>query len=369
MTVLIFTEPDDIHAALVKLALEKKGVDCHSLFTADMPTKQRSSIKLSNDHIDWLNQRVDEEPHRVSEINFSAVWFRRPRRPHLPATLHPDDEAFVRRENQVYHDSIPYLINPEAWWVNPYHSLKRANSKIAQLKLASELGFRIPKTLISNCHQQIRQFINAAPCGEIIYKSFTPQYWPEKKGIKLLYTNRIRLSDLHSDKMLQAVPGIYQQYIKKKFELRITCFGSNLSAVKIKSQSHPMGIADWRKIPSSELTIEEYALPNSLKNKILSYLQQMGLVFGCFDFIVTPEDELYFLEQNEQGQFLWVEDILPEMKYLDRFVQFILQGQFHFQWKDHSKAICSRDLDAAAEKLVHQQIEKHVYLNRLGRAS
>ncbi|MBA3537169.1 MAG: hypothetical protein H0T84_11265 [Tatlockia sp.] len=51
-------------------------------------------------------------------------------------------------------------------------------------------------------------------------------------------------------------------------------------------------------------------------------MKEIGVVFGCFDFIVTPDDEIIFLELNEQGQFLWVEEILPELCYMDMFAEF-----------------------------------------------
>lgn len=369
MNILIFTEPDDIHAALVKLALEQKGVNCQIFFTADMPSQQRNSISFSNDNLQWISQSLDELPTLLSETHYDSVWFRRPRRPFIANQAHEADQEFVKRENQIYHDSIPFLLNADAWWVNPYNSLKRANSKIAQLKLATELGFRIPKTLVSNCPQTIKTFIDNSASKDVIYKSFTPQFWSEKKGLKLLYTSKITKAELCSDQMLQLVPGIYQHYIEKQFELRVTCFGSHISAVKIQSQHHPLGIEDWRKIPGSELSLEEYKLENSTKNKIINYMTRLGIVFGCFDFIVTKDDELYFLELNEQGQFLWIEELYPELHYLDHFVNFIINRSFNFNWQTETNPIKSSDLDAAAEALVHQNVKKHVYLNKIERVN
>lgn len=54
MNVLIKTEPDDIHAALVKLALEDQDHQCKLWFTADQPTQQTNSVYLSNQHQWWL---------------------------------------------------------------------------------------------------------------------------------------------------------------------------------------------------------------------------------------------------------------------------------------------------------------------------
>lgn len=38
-------------------------------------------------------------------------------------------------------------------------------------------------------------------------------------------------------------------------------------------------------------------------------MADLGLVFACIDFIVTPDDKFVFLEINPNGQWLWVEKL------------------------------------------------------------
>jgi len=98
-------------------------------------------------------------------------------------------------------------------------------------------------------------------------------------------------------------------------------------------------------------------------------MQQMSVVFGCFDFIVTPDDEIVFLELNEQGQFLWVEQIVPELCYLDVFAEFIINQTFNFSWKQTGRTLHAQDLDSGAEKIVADNMNKHVYLNQIKRVA
>ena len=86
--------------------------------------------------------------------------------------------------------------------------------------------------------------------------------------------------------------------------------------MKIDSQKHEMAKADWRYAPTKQLILEQVALPDEIDQKCRALMKQLGIVFGCFDFIVTPVDEYYFLEVNEQGQFLWIEDVNPDIKML-----------------------------------------------------
>jgi hypothetical protein len=41
---------------------------------------------------------------------------------------------------------------------------------------------------------------------------------------------------------------------------------------------------------------------------------------------VTSTDEYIFLEVNEMGQFLWKELVLPELKLLDKFCEFLISN-------------------------------------------
>ncbi len=42
-------------------------------------------------------------------------------------------------------------------------------------------------------------------------------------------------------------------------------------------------------------------------------MKRLNLRFGSIDLIVTPDDELVFLEINEQGQFLFLDERCPEL--------------------------------------------------------
>lgn len=97
--------------------------------------------------------------------------------------------------------------------------------------------------------------------------------------------------------------------------------------------------------PAEELQLEPYDLCPALKTNIRNLMKQLGIVFGCFDFIVTPDNEIYFLEVNQQGQFLWIEDFLPEMRMLDMFVHFIINKSVDFKWSLSAQSIKLKDYE------------------------
>ena len=329
--ILIITMPDDSHAIDVKLALEKLGDHVVMLYFSDFPALQTHSFKVEQKDIYWEASGVDLT---VCNQHFDVVWFRRPKKPILPKNIHPDDEKIALRENLLFFQMIWRIIAPAARWVNPYSSALAANNKLLQLKIAAQVGFRIPQTLITNDPTKIKEFIWAHQPKEVIYKTFGQGGWFNKKSARLSYTKVLGLQDLPDDDFLQATPGIFQQKIPKNFELRVTMLGDYPIAVKILSQAHPKGMVDWRCIPANELVIEQFELPSIVQNKCKSFMQQMGLAFGCFDFIVTPDNEYYFLEINEQGQFLWVEERRPDIKMLASFVNFLRYSSGEYVAKD-----------------------------------
>ena len=156
----------------------------------------------------------------------------------------------------------------------------------------------------------------------------------------------------------------FQKEIKKKYELRVTCFGDYLVAAKLNSQVHRDGKIDWRAIPSGELEVEPYYLPESLAQNIRKFMNKMGLVFGSMDFIVNDEHDYVFLEVNEQGQFLWIEELNNDFQMLDIFVNFLVNKSSSFQWEEKN---AKHSIELYRNKMVSmmkQNLQRHVDLNR-----
>ncbi len=92
------------------------------------------------------------------------------------------------------------------------------------------------------------------------------------------------------------------------------------------------GKVDWRCIGKEQFLVEPWELPTEVKFKIHCLMRNLGLVFGSIDFIVTANNEYVFLEVNEQGQFLWIEELNPSIKMLDIFIKFLLSKTIDYTW-------------------------------------
>ncbi|WP_028388748.1 hypothetical protein [Legionella fairfieldensis] len=361
MKLLIPTEPDDLHAIIVKIALEEIGHQVRLYFTADQPYKQTNSVFIDDKFYNW---KSSDKYNNYEENDYDIVWWRRARKPYLPeGKAHPEDYKFIARENVLFYESLTSNIAPNAWWINDKEASYRANLKLLQLKLASQCGFIIPTTLCSNDPNEIQEFLKVHENEGVIYKPLCSNFWFEDEKIKISYTNKITLDDLPKNNLLQLVPGIYQPEIKKKYELRVVCFGNHIVAAKLNSQLHEDSKLDWRAMQGNNLNIEPYKLPIQIENRLRIFMGKLGIVFGSFDFIVTYDDNYIFLEVNEQGQFLWLEELNSEIKILDIFVNFIINKSRNYIWNSHNCIHSLAKYRYRMQEIYKQNMQRHVYLN------
>jgi hypothetical protein len=345
--VLIATYPDDIHATVVAEALTARGHEAVLWQGADFPTRQQASISIGDEsEIYW--EVSGPQISMTSKATFDVIWYRRPIvEPVLPEEMHPGDRVVAQRECSIFSRSLWQLIAPDAFWVNPLGSRQRSTAKPVQLREALRVGLTVPPTLCSNDPDRIRTFLDHYK-GNVIYKPFYPAQWLMEDGSALMFTTSVGPDDLPDDDVLRLTPGIFQKCIAKDYELRLTYMGDHLVAAKLLSQKIPNARLDW-KLAFAELPVLPVEIPAAIDRACRNLLQRLGIVFGCLDMIVTPDGEHVFLEVNEMGQFLWVEELNPELRLLDPFCEFLAQGRTDFAWQRSRDNFRFADLRASAE--------------------
>lgn len=177
--------------------------------------------------------------------------------------------------------------------------LRLSENKIYQMKIAKDLNFDIPSSLISNNHSDILSFISKKQC---IIKPISIGKIESENTKIIVQTNLINKSYTIEETDLN--PSYYQEFIDKDYDLRITIIDNFFYSVKIVSGDN----VDWRKSPKNT-RYEIIEIPEELKQKCKSYLEILNMDFGIFDFVVL-NDIYYFLEVNPNGQWAWLEDSL-----------------------------------------------------------
>lgn len=359
MRYLIVTYPKEFHSLEIAGALEDRGHEVVLWYGSDFPTVQSAAIDF----------RPDRKDRRVSweligpgleggRPPFDGVWYRRVTPPVFPPTLHPGDLPIARRETQDFLAGLYQLAAPGAFWVNPLASRPRAELKAVQLQEALRLGLAIPPTLMSNDPDRIRGFLAEFP-GQTVYKTFYPAQWESGNDVAVLLTSEVGPDDLPSDATLRLTPGIFQVKIPKAHELRVTIMGRHVVTARLLSQESDYTRTDWRG-GGAYLKVEPDRLPEKVERACLELMDRLGIVFGCFDFIVTPEGEHVFLEVNPAGQFLWVEEVCPDLPLLAPFVDFLEARRPDFRWQPTSGAIRHADYYDRTQKRIDETDPVHV---------
>lgn len=134
--------------------------------------------------------------------------------------------------------------------------------------------------------------------------------------------------------------------------------GRRAFAARILSQETEGGRLDWRKA-YHELRMEPDELPGSVHAACLDLMDRLGIVFGCFDFIVTPEGRYVFLEVNQAGQWLFIENY-TRLPLLDAFAEFLIQGRPDFEWDPANVQVRLGDVDETVHEWMDRNASIHV---------
>ncbi len=231
----------------------------------------------------------------------ASVWCRGLQPSGFPDDIGAVDRRFAETGARRALNALATVTN--AVWINHPESLVRANSKPAQLALARQIGLDIPDTIITNDPDEARRF-TATARQQTIYKSLS-QTLDVETG-KALFTGLITEAEIANLDLIRLTPGIFQALVPKSYEVRATVVGSRIFSAKIDSQAHAETKLDWRHLPF-EVDEQPIELPPSVETKIHEFMAAFGLIYGAFDFIVTPEGRHVFLEINPAGQYMWVQ--------------------------------------------------------------
>lgn len=340
--ILIISHFSDTHADAVQWHLERLGNQVVRLDLSGFPHETTHTVLLDDSLTEERINHVEKE-YTLNQ-DFDAVWLRRANAPNVNKELLDPDDFFVA--DKLCRAHCKAILNDltlgKAFWINKLEASNVADSKQAQLKAALRIGLSVPKTLISNRPQDIKHFIQANLPNKTVYKDIEAIAWPELLNRPVVSrTTFIEESGLPDENILKAVPGIFQREVNKQFEVRTVVMGHQVFAIKINSQLKESGSLDWREIPFEQMSgvTSHYDLPLDIVEKSLLLMDELGICFGCFDFIVDESGEHIFIEVNEQGQFLWMEELVPELPLLEAFCEFLTSKNPEYQFAPRERLI------------------------------
>jgi glutathione synthase/RimK-type ligase-like ATP-grasp enzyme len=245
---------------------------------------------------------------RLEEVR--SIWYRRPTPFIFPDEFGAADCDFAFGESRKAIGGL--LRGLECIWVNHPDKMTGADYKPHQLSLAAKLGLDIPRTLLTNSPEAVLEFRER--CTEdIVYKTLS---YPmvgvgdDRERMLPLFTSRV--TDEHMTKLdlVRATPCLFQEYVPKELELRLTVVGDTVFSAAVYSQENEISATDWRRgLASADVALryERHDLPIDVRNRCLGLVDALGLEYAALDLILTPDGRYVFLEVNPAGEWGWIQ--------------------------------------------------------------
>jgi len=304
--ILIVTNKLDPHADAVIGHLKSKGVGFARFNTEDFPQKITFTWQGTDSAIEGVLQLPLGRKIGLSQI--TSCWYRRPVNPTISG------EIIAQQAKQFAEEEANFLLTglwtylAGCFWINYPLKIRQAESKINNLKLAAEIGFLIPRTLITNVPREAKDFFHHCQ-GKVINKVLGKGQVEYLKDYYFIYAHKVLPQDLEKMGSVAYTPTLFQEYIPKKVEIRVTVVGEKIFSCEIHSQNSEKTIDDWRHYDLENVKHLVHQLPKSIERLCLKIMERLDLNFATFDFILTPEDKYVFLELNPNGQWLWIEQL------------------------------------------------------------
>lgn len=299
---LFITSLDDSHADYIITILNERGL-------GDCVVRLNTENFIENCVVSFTETKfeiiIKDSNRKVISNEISTVWFRRPK----DFSFKDEDDrttSFIHKQSTSLLRGIYFATHDTAKWINPLPSLHRARIKLQQLQLAKTLGFNVPKTLATNNPDAVLDFISTV--DSISTKSLDEPNFKTDRYIYPLFNKKLDPTFIKENiENIRNCPTLFQQYIDKKSDIRVVVIGSKIFAFQIYSQDNPLSVEDFRGVTPSLLKHELITLPSDLQEKIFAYLKKQGLTYSSLDFVLSKDDKYYFIENNANGQWLWLE--------------------------------------------------------------
>jgi glutathione synthase/RimK-type ligase-like ATP-grasp enzyme len=189
-------------------------------------------------------------------------------------------------------------------WVNGLTETHLAERKLLQLAVAIRLGFFVPETIVATSQQVLRAFL--AKHKSVVCKPVYAGLQLTERGGFGTFTHDITAADLDDAEAMENCPTLLQERVAKVGDVRVTFFGAECFSVAIRSAN---GALDWRR-PDVDATYEITSIDARTETLCRTMMSELQLSFGAFDFALTAEGALVFLEVNPAGEWAWLDDKL-----------------------------------------------------------
>ena len=302
--ILIVTGAVDPHADHVGDELRRRGADVIRFDPQQFPVG--ASISVTYGPTGQRGQILQVDDRCVDLEAVSAVWYRRPKAPRSHPELRDEQaSAYAADECKRFVEDV-WESMASRWLPARPVVIHRAAFKTSQLAVAASLGFELPPTLVTNSPERFREFYRQHS-GNVVSKVASPAFHRAVGDTFCRYTEVVTRRDVGYAESIRYAPVIFQAYVPKRLELRVTVVGSRVFSAAIDSQASNHTRHDWRRYDLDQTPHRPHGLPADVEQRCVRLVAELGLCYGAIDLVLTPDGRYVFLEINPNGQYLWIE--------------------------------------------------------------
>lgn len=295
---LIVTNKRDLTSDFIVREMRRRDLDFYRLNTEEIPACSFTRILGGA-------TEFEAENGSFSLKSVRAAYFRRPILPEFSALNMQASSKHYACEEWSYLLKSIYLELGGKWFSHP-NNISLAEDKPKQLKIANDIGFLVPETVITNKVDDVRKLFSG---GAVVAKPLKQSLLEDADGPgRVIYTNTINSFSEIEGQELRFVPVIFQRKIEKELDIRVTVVGDGVFSAAIKSQEYDKTRTDWRHGNVIELEHEVFPLPQHIADKCKKIVKRLNLRFGAIDLVLDQSGEFWFLECNPNGQWAWIEN-------------------------------------------------------------
>jgi hypothetical protein len=298
-----------LHADAVVYYLSKLGVPILRIDpTLDESLPGNVSIKSGA----VFSMGYEFESGKIFDFNECMSVFCRFSLEMLTASSDDPVKRFSQNESLAAFLAPLRTIEP-ARWVNDPWLESRVDCKILQTKIANEIGLKTPDFIVSSNYKDVQEFCNTYRKVVIKALSDTPLAYSQGEfknpedldtaDFAAPYTTKLPYFDEKIMRCLDGSPCFIQEEIIKASDIRVTVIDNQVFAVEIPyKKGRPI---DFRQAPV--YGVKPMILAENIERKTIELLKKLRVRFASCDFICEVKDNIYFLEANVQGNWLWTE--------------------------------------------------------------
>jgi len=250
--------------------------------------------------------RLTSEWLRPSDV--SHVWYRRPEQlKHDRLDDSPESKYALDEWAEALDGFFAHI--PACRWMNFPAANAAASYKVQQLSTASEIGFPVPETLITQDPRRVRDFFEHHRHG-IITKPLASGHIGRDEGQQesLIYTTEVTADHLDELDDLTICPTLFQERIAKRSDVRITVVDQDVHAVELTAVGVDGGQrCDIRRNNMDDVTYRRIELPPAVSHNVRTLMRRYELRFGAIDMAICDDDHWVFFEINPNGQWAWLD--------------------------------------------------------------